>query len=56
MCDVYVYELPVLNTESNIVSVESKFCELNSRYRNGEPLDEVEITWLDSANTWLILH
>lgn len=55
MIEVRVYDLPTLNIESNIHSVEEKFCELNSRYRNGEKLDEVEISWFDCANTWLSL-
>ena len=52
---VRVYDLPAISEDSNFHQIEEKFCDLNSRYRNGERLDEVEITWLDSANTWLSL-
>lgn len=53
--DVQVFDLPTLTENTSIHDVEIKFCEMSSRYRNGDGLDEVEITWFDSANTWLSL-
>lgn len=49
--NIEIFDLPTLN--SSVHKIEEKFCELNKRYRNGEALDEVEITWLDQANTFL---
>ena len=50
--DVMVYSFPTM--ADGVSVVEQKFCELMSQYRRGEQLDEIEIDWLDSANTWLI--
>lgn len=52
MFDIKVYNLPT--KEDNVFIIERKYCELYSRYRNGEVLDEVEINWMDNANTWLM--
>jgi len=49
--DYRVFELPTAN--SGIREIESRWCELNTKVRNGEKLDEVEINWMDTANTWL---
>lgn len=49
--DYRIFELPTAN--SNISDIESHWCELNTKRRNGEKLDEVEMNWMDTANTWL---
>lgn len=50
--DVVLYSFPT--KADGVFAVEQRFCELLSQYRNGEKLDEIEIDWLDSANTWLM--
>jgi len=50
--ELRVFNLPTI--EDDLFVIERTWCELNSRRRNGEALDEVEITWMDAANTWLI--
>lgn len=50
--DVKVFNLPT--KEDTVAKIEKVYCDLNRRYRNGETLDEVEITWMDTANTWLM--
>lgn len=52
MSDYKVYTLPV-PSEDNIKAVESLILELQKKYREGSKLDDVELTWLDQANTWL---
>lgn len=49
--DVKVFEFPTAN--DNTSKIEKKFCELYNKKREGQPLDEVERDWLDTANTWL---
>lgn len=50
--DIRVYDLPTLRDGLDII--ERRFNELEVKYRNGEQLDEIEIDWLDTANTWLL--
>ena len=50
--DLRVFNLPTVNDDYFVI--ERMWCEFNSRVRNGESLDEVEITWMDTANNWLI--
>jgi hypothetical protein len=52
--EVRVFDLPTLNDRFEVI--EDKFCELTSKYRNGERLDRVELDWMDSANSWLISY
>ena len=50
--DIRVYNLPTQRDSFDII--EKRFNELEVKYRNGEALDEIEIDWLDTANTWLL--
>lgn len=50
--DVTMFDFPTMR--DGRIAVETKYCELLNLYRRGEQLDEIEIDWLDSANTWLI--
>lgn len=52
MTDFRVFELPTANDDTFVI--ERTWCELNTRLRNGDNLDEVEINWMDTANTWLL--
>ncbi len=52
MTDYRVFELPTVNDDTFVI--ERTWCALNTRLRNGDSLDEVEINWMDSANTWLL--
>jgi len=49
--DFRIFSLPTEDDDRNLI--ESRWCELNTRRRNGEKLDEVEINWMDTANNWL---
>ena len=49
--EVRVYNFPTLR--DGRIAVEEMFCELNSRYRNGEVLDPEILDWMDTANNWL---
>jgi hypothetical protein len=50
--DFRIFELPTANDDNFVI--ERAWCELNTRLRNGDSLDEVEINWMDTANTWLM--
>lgn len=50
--EVRVFELPT--EKDGISKIESCYCKLYSKYRDGENLDEVELAWMDSANNWLM--
>ena len=52
MTDYRVFELPTVNDDTFVIG--RTWCALNTRLRNGDSLDEVEINWMDSANTWLL--
>ena len=50
--DVRIFDLP--RETDDKAKIEKVYCDLAKRYRNGEELDEVEITWMDTANNWLM--
>jgi len=50
--DVATYTLPTM--ANGAAAVELKYCEIYSKYRNGEPLDPEVLDWMDTANTWLM--
>jgi hypothetical protein len=50
--DIVLYTFPQLKPES-VVEVEHFLYELERKYREGV-IDDVELTWLDQANTWLL--
>ena len=50
--DIVLYNFPQLKPES-VVEVEHFLYELERKYREGA-IDDVELTWLDQANTWLL--
>lgn len=50
--DIRVFDFPT--DKDNINEIERRYTELLSQYRRGEPLDEIEIDWMDTANTWLL--
>lgn len=47
-----VFELPTITDDRD--DIERLWCEINARIRNGERVDEVELDWFDTANTWLM--
>ena len=47
-----IFSLPTERDDIRII--ESRWCELNTKLRNGEQLDDVELNWMDTANNWLI--
>ena len=51
--DIKVYSFPQLKTDS-IGQVEHFVYELERKYRDGV-IDDVELTWMDQANTWLLM-
>lgn len=50
--EIRVFDLPTINDD--FYTIERRYNELESKYRNGEQLDEVEINWMETANTWLM--
>lgn len=50
--DIRVFELPT--RDDDMFVIERRLTELMSRFRNGEQLDEIELDWMDTANTWLV--
>lgn len=52
MTEIRYFSLPTINDDLTVI--ERTYCELNTKYRNGEYLDEVELNWMDTANTWLV--
>lgn len=50
--DVRVFNLPT--RDDDLYTIERRLYELEERARRGTDLDEVEINWMDTANTWLI--
>lgn len=50
--DIRVFDLPTRNDDPYII--ERRLRELENKARYGVKLDEIEIDWMDSANTWLI--
>lgn len=51
--EVKLYKFPFL-TINNIGQIENKLYELESKYRQGEKLEDEELTWMDLANTWVV--
>lgn len=51
MIDVNVFKFPT--PEDGILQVETTFCELYKKYRDGEKLEPEVIDWLDNANNFL---
>ena len=51
--DIRVFDLPTRNDD--VTLIERRLTELERRARNGEPLDEIELDWMDTANTWLMV-
>jgi hypothetical protein len=50
--DIRVFDLPTRYDDP--YAIECRLRELEDRAREGIELDEVEINWMDTANTWLI--
>jgi hypothetical protein len=50
--DIRVFHLPTQSDDP--YTIERRLRELEERARHGVELDEVEINWMDTANTWLI--
>jgi len=50
--DIRVFDLPTRYDDP--YAIERRLKELEDRARHGVELDEVEINWMDTANTWLI--
>jgi hypothetical protein len=50
--DIRIFDLPTRNDDPYII--ERRLRELENKARYGVKLDEVEINWMDTANTWLI--
>jgi hypothetical protein len=51
--DIKMYSFPQLKPEA-AVEVEHFVYQLERKYREGV-IDEVELTWMDQANTWLLM-
>lgn len=50
--DIRVFDLPT--RRDDLYTIERTLRELENKARYGVKLDEIEIDWMDSANTWLI--
>lgn len=50
--NIQVFELPT--RDDDMFVIERRLNELESRFRNGDQLDVIELDWMDTANTWLI--
>jgi hypothetical protein len=50
--DIRVFDLPTRNDDP--YTIERRLRELENKARYGVKLDEIEIDWMDTANTWLI--
>ena len=51
MTEVRVFDLPTKDAPTKLI--EEKLVELMCKHRKHEDLDEVELSWMDSANNWL---
>jgi hypothetical protein len=51
--DIRVFDLPTREDRTEVI--ERRLAELERRVQNGEALDEVEVDWMDTANTWLLV-
>lgn len=52
--DYKLFRFPML--EDGIVAIEKKVYELEMREKKGEHLDQVELDWLDFANSVVESH
>ncbi len=52
--DIRVFHLPPRTAD--VYTIEKCLQELEQKARNGAELDEVEINWMDTANTWLVME
>jgi len=52
--DIRVFDLPTRDDRTEVI--ERRLAELERRVQNGEALDEVEVDWMDTANTWLLVE
>ena len=52
--EIRVFDLPPRSASFD--SIEKRLHELEQRSRKGDELDEVEIDWMDTANTWLVME
>ena len=52
--DIRVFDLPTRDDRTEVI--ERRLAELERRVQNGESLDEVEVDWMDTANTWLLVE
>lgn len=50
--DIRIFDLPT--RDAGILTIERRLRELEEQARRGAKLDEIEIDWMDTANTWLI--
>jgi hypothetical protein len=50
--DIRIFDFPTRNDDP--YTIERRLRELEEQARRGVELDEVEINWMDTANTWLI--
>lgn len=50
--EIRVFDLPPRNAD--VYTIERRLRELEEQARHGVELDEVEINWMETANTWLI--
>jgi hypothetical protein len=50
--DIRVFDLPTRDDDPT--TIERCLRELENKARYGVKLDEIEIDWMDTANTWLI--
>jgi hypothetical protein len=49
---IRVFDLPTRDDDPT--DIERTLRELENKARYGVKLDEIEIDWMDTANTWLI--
>lgn len=52
--DIRVFELPT--RDADIFTIERKLQDLEELVREGFELDEVELDWMETANTWLVVE
>jgi len=52
--DIRIFDLPTRRDRPEVI--ERRLAELERRARNGEDLDGVEMDWIDTANTWLLVQ
>lgn len=50
--NIILHDLPNIN--AGVQKIETVYCEIYTKYRNGDKLDIEVLDWLDTANTWLM--